>query len=146
MSAVKKLQIGIISLSIVMFGCGLFLWLQAHFYQPQTTEAVPYRQGAIRENTEKGQSGPYQALRNGTLFFDSAAPVRGEKPPFQSKLVLWGITGGKNGCAVVGFNPKSNAQTVIVKVGEQIAGETVTAIGKDFIVVRNETGEGEVRL
>lgn len=142
----KKVQMGIILVSLMVFGYGFFLWVQALCYQPRTPESLPYRHDYKTKITMDIQPGQYQALRDGRLFFGESAPVSENRPVFQTKLVLWGITGGKNSRAVVGLDPKSNAQTMIVKPGDRIGGETVAAIGKDFIVVKNVSGEGRVDL
>ena len=64
---------------------------------------------------------------------------------FKSNLVLWGVIKGIETRAVVSVtaNPQ---QTWVVKVGEAVEGETIIAIGDNYITVRNQSGEGGVML
>lgn len=146
----KKYLIACFLCAGVFFGGGLLLWLQAHYYQPRLPQQDFPRRFAYRESGTRFSGARYQALQNGALFFGkpaaTAAPSAGSPVIFQSRLVLWGITGGQESRAVVGSDPQSNQQTEILKVGDEYAGETVVAIGPDYIVVRNQSGKGRVYL
>jgi hypothetical protein len=80
---------------------------------------------------------------DGSLFW-GIYPVVTPPVVFHSSLTLWGTIKGST--AIVSLDPSSNQDTKLVKVGEEIAGEKILKIEKDYIVVRNPTGEGRVNM
>ena len=150
---VKKHQVLCYGCALAVFIIGCALWFQAYYYQPQTPRRDFPRRFVYREAAAAFSGDRYQALQKGELFFGKqvvpAAPapaVVKDSVPFQSQLILWGITGGEDCRAVVGADPKSNQQTEILKAGDEYAGETIETIGPDYIVVRNSTGTGRVYI
>jgi hypothetical protein len=83
------------------------------------------------------------------MFFGKVPEPQPVKPEFHSKLILYGLTRGANpkeNCAVVGLEGSGNKQTWLVKAGSKVEGEQVLRIADQYILVRNETGKGKVRL
>lgn len=132
--------------SILFFIAGLTIWLFARLYQP--VEPIPISAGPIKiapipsaYSVER-----YRSLMSGRLFFGGVDPVDTEIPvvQFRSRLLLWGVI--KDGHAVVGLDPNSHSNDQMVKVGDMVEGETITAIGDGYIMVKNQTGQGKIKM
>jgi hypothetical protein len=88
----------------------------------------------------------YSKLFQGELFFGKLEPARSV---FSSELMVLGVTQGvtsKDGYAVVRMASGSEEETMIVKEGMVIAGETILKIVEKGITVKNLTGVGTIYL
>jgi hypothetical protein len=131
--------------SIIFFIVGFTIWLMAHLYQP--VEPIPNPVGKIKVDPIPSSYSldRYQSLMSGRLFFGGVDP--GMDIPivqFRSRLILWGVING--GHAVVGLDPNSHNNDRVVAVGDTVEGETIIAIGDGFIMVKNQTGQGKIRM
>jgi hypothetical protein len=128
--------------SALVFTAGFSAWHMARHYQPEVPIEMPLR----HYNTAKKEPVPpfsrYQSLSGGSMFFGEN--IKSSDGAFQSRLVLWGLI--SNAWAVVGEDPNSSQNTWIVKAGDTVAGEQIVAVGVRYIVVRNQSGEGKVRM
>lgn len=138
----KKYWIYFVIIVIVIFGWGFSSWLLARLYQPEEPVHVPLQSYKYPPREDSFPLSRYEPLMNGRLFF--GGNIVSSETGFSSKLVLWGVI--KNEIAVVGLDPSSNQDTVIVKVGEYVAGEQIVGIGGNYIVVKNATGQGRVGM
>ncbi len=143
----QQLLIGF-GVGLLVFGWGLTSWFQARNYQPLAPQQSPVRQFSYQKSEPSPNFAQYQALASGKMFFGSSSANASNLPPsiFQSKLVVWGIINGKPSTAVIGVDPDSNADTWIIKPGDTMLDERVVAIGANFVLVRNRTGEGRVYI
>ena len=128
---------------IMIFGWGLKNWMDARGTEPELPTPLP---PSTIKPVVPAQGHPlsrYAKLMDGSLFWGIYPAVT---PPvvFHSSLTLWGTIKGVN--AIVSLDPSSNAGTKVVMAGEEIAGEKILEIGKDYILVRNSSGEGKVKM
>lgn len=142
----KKYRFPILyGVSIIFFIVGSTIWLLARLYQPVEPASVPV--GTIKMDPIPSVYSleRYQSLMSGRLFFGGVDPVM-EIPivQFRSRLNLWGVI--KDGHAVVGLDPNSHNNDQLVKVGDVVEGETITAIGDGYIMVKNQTGQGKIKM
>jgi hypothetical protein len=129
--------------ALLIFVAGGIVWLAAGWGagKPPRTDLPPQYRFNGSETTVA--AGRYDRLQDGTLFFGEPSLT---VTVFSSRLVLWGVVGGRNPQAIVGTDPSSNRVTRMVKPGDQVEGEKIVSIGERFIVVRNVSGEGRVDL
>ncbi|HEX3046454.1 MAG TPA: hypothetical protein VHY08_16980 [Bacillota bacterium] len=131
------------AIAIMVLGWGLVTWMDAYVSEPDTP--IPFPAQTIKPQV-KGQGyslGRYAKLMDGSLFW-GIYPVVTPPSTFHSSLTLWGTIKGST--AIVSLDPSSNQNSKLVKVGEEIGGEKILAIEKDYILVRNSTGEGKVKM
>ena len=140
MNQFKKYWIYAVLLAIIVFGWGLGSWLMARLYQPEEPVQAPLQSYKFSPKENSFPLSRYESLMDGHLFFGGA--IVSSQVEFSSKLVLWGVV--KDETAVVGLDPTSNQDTKVVRVGGYYAGEQIIAIGSNYVVVRNATGEGRV--
>lgn len=133
------------SVSIVFFIVGFTIWLFAYLYKPVDPIEIPSSPVKISPVPSTYPLSRYQSLMSGRLFFGGVDPST-EIPvvQFRSRLLLWGVI--KNGHAVVGLDPNDHTNNRVVTVGDTVEGETITAIGDGYIMVKNQTGQGKVKL
>lgn len=128
--------------AIIILGWGGFQWWQALAYQPVTPVQAPLNHFTFSIEEPNPDPARYQRLFSGELFFGTVVqPLR----EFYSSLKLLGLINGANPRAVVAV-AGSDGQTWIVKPGTVAGGEQIIAIGADYILVKNESGEGMVPL
>lgn len=131
--------------SIVFFIIGFTIWLFAYLYKP--VDPIPGPVGPIKIPPVPSTYplGRYQSLMSGRLFFGGVDPST-EIPvvQFRSRLLLWGVI--QNGHAVVGLDPNNHSNNRVVAVGDTVEGETITAIGDGYITVKNQTGQGRIKI
>lgn len=133
------------TISILFFSVGMTIWLFARLYQP--VEPTPVSVGSIKVDPippvyplER-----YQSLMSGRLFFGGSEPLTNIPiVQFRSRLILWGVI--KGGQAVVGLDPNSHQDTRLITVGDVVEGETITGIGDGYITVKNQTGQGRIKI
>lgn len=138
----------IFAIDAIILGWAVFDLIGAVNYHPSAPQAAQLNQFNYRKQTPALKLSRYQELLAGGLFFE-----RPQAPPtpqisereFYSELVVYGIVKGKEGRAIVGLG-EDPAKTWIVKPGSVVAGETIVAIGANYIEVRNESGTGKVFL
>jgi hypothetical protein len=145
----KKYWLIIYGSSLAIFLTGLIIWLTARLYQPVTPSEAPVRHIDVGKIPPVYPLDRYRSLMGGRLFFGGNDPSfnsnGGPKvPQFGSRMVLWGVI--KGGRAVIGFDPNSNLETKLVKVGDVIEGEKIVAIGDKYIEIKNQTGQGRIWL
>ncbi len=143
----QKYWLIIYGISLALFCFGFANWLMAHFYQPLNPTLAPVRHNDIGEIPSVYSLERYRSLLGGRLFFGGADIPDNpgiQIPQFTSRMVLWGVI--KGGHAIVGFDSGSNQDTKLVKAGDVIEGEKILAIGDKYIEVRNQTGQGKIRL
>jgi hypothetical protein len=127
----------------MVFGWGLFSWVNAKFYRPAEPTLSQTRRFSFTKPDRAYSYARYRVLADGSLFF---GPVATETLEFRANLILWGIIQGRNSSAVIGLEPDSNAHTWVVKVGDYIEDNQIIGIGANFITVKNQTGEGRIYL
>lgn len=125
---------------LVFFSRSVYVLLKAREFTPADPFPVPIQDYDFGRMEPSFPSRRYQKLLAGGMFFDEVATTKS----FHTKLVLWGVINGVT--AVVGTDPNSNADTVLVKVGDEVGGERIVAIGKGYIIVKNPSGEGVLAL
>jgi hypothetical protein len=132
--------------SILFFIAGMMVWLFARWYQPAEPTVGPVGIIKIAPVPSVHPVERYQSLMSGRLFFGGSDPGLDPIPvvQFHSRLILWGVI--KDGQAVVGLDPNSHQDTRLVGVGDVVEGETITGIGDGYIVVKNQTGQGRIRI
>lgn len=135
----KYILIGLLVALLVLIW-GLTTWISACHYIPNPPKAAPKNKFTSLKPGLTYPLNKYQSLLTGKLFFGTASTTM--KAAFRSRLVLWGLAHRSE--AIVGTDPLSNQITWMVKVGDTVEGEKIVAIGNDYIVVRNQTGEGRV--
>lgn len=132
---------------VVSFGIliwGISAWTEAYRYTPKIPEKVPLNLVSFKITAREFPLTRYQELIDGGLFFEKiVVPVAEVKHEFKSRLVIYGLVKGKDCRAIVGVegNP---AETWIVKPGIAVQGEKIITVGADYLVVKNESGEGKV--
>ncbi len=131
------------SAAILFFFAGAFLYYEALRYTPKTPEPAPPNHYNYQKKESMYPMDRYALLSRGELFFGKTAIPEQERPAFHSNLKILGIIEGQNSRAVVGLK-NDPERTWIVKPGSVIEGEKIVKIGKGFILVRNESGEGKV--
>ncbi|MCL6589770.1 MAG: hypothetical protein K6U80_07445 [Firmicutes bacterium] len=131
------------AIAIIVFSWGLVVWLEAYVSEPLFPKPEPLRPYKLEAAAQGHSLSRYAKLMDGSLFWGIYPAVT---PPavFQSSLILWGTIKGST--AIVSRDPSSNADTKIVRAGEEIWGEKILEIGRDYILVRNSTGEGKVKM
>lgn len=128
----------------VIFGAGLFQWIQADAYIPAMPEPGTASHYAFLNPVTVRPLARYKRLADGELFFEKLPePVIVKVNSFHSNLKIFGIIHGQNPRAVVGLDG-NDSQTWVAKPGMVIGGEKIVKIGRDFIMVQNESGEGKV--
>lgn len=132
--------IGLIAATVV-FGWGGFQWWQAVAYLPVTPVQAPLNYFSSASPEPPVDLARYQRLFTGELFFGTVAQPLLD---FYSSLKVLGLIKGVNPRAVVSIG--DSEQTWIVKPGSVVEGEQIITIGEDYILVKNENGEGMVLL
>ena len=146
MKRAKLIWITAYSISVLVFAWSVWAWLNAVYYQPTTPEPASLNKFDFRIKTPSYPLSRYQGLLEGGLFFEKPPAPPEVKMAFQSKLVVYGLVKGKNSRAIVGLKGDQTQETWIVKPGSVVDGETIVAIGANYIEVRNESGTGKVFL
>jgi hypothetical protein len=144
MKRIKLIWLTAYSISIMVFAWSVWSWLNAVYYHPVTPEQASLNEFDFRI---KGSSYPlsrYQGLLEGGLFFEKPPAPPEVKVQFQSGLVVYGVVKGKSGRAIVELEGDQAQETWIVKPGSVVGGETIVAIGADYVEVKNESGTGKV--
>mgnify|MGYP005848891069 CR=1 FL=1 len=131
--------------SALFFVVGFTIWLFAYLYKPLDPVVKPVGKINIPPVPSSYSLNRYQSLMSGRLFFGGVDPAT-EIPivTFRSRLLLWGVI--QNGHAVVGLDPNNHGNDRVVTVGDTVEGETITAIGDGYIMVKNQTGQGRVKM
>lgn len=133
-----------IAFAILMWG--FIVWEGASRYTPVRPDPAPLNAFNYSQPVKRFPIGRYQALMDGRLFFEKVpVPVDEAKVVFSSRLVVVGLIKGEGGRAIVGLQEKPD-ETWVVKPGMTIQGEKIIRVGADYILVKNESGEGKVYL
>ncbi len=138
----------IFAINAIILGWAVFNLLGAVNYHPTAPEPAQLNKFDYRAKTAVPKLSRYQELLAGGLFFERpSAPPTPQAPlmKFHSELVVYGIVKGEESRAIVGLGEDST-KTWIVKPGLVVDGETIMAIGANYIEVRNESGTGKVFL
>ena len=136
----------IFAIDAIILGWAIFDLIGAVNYHPSAPQAAHLNQFNYRKRIPALKLSRYQELLAGGLFFErppAPPPPQVPERQFYSGLVVYGIVKGKEGRAIVGLG-EDPAKTWIVKPGSVVAGETIVAIGANYIEVKNESGTGKV--
>jgi hypothetical protein len=140
----------ILIFAMVFFGGSIIQWKRAQLPQTYIREKAVPNHYLFTGKEPVFPVERYIQLFQGELFFGK--PPEGsepEKPIFSSGLMVLGITQGitsKDGYAVVSMTSGSEEETLIVKEGMVIAGETILKITEKGIMIKNTTGVGTINL
>ncbi|MGD8399360.1 MAG: hypothetical protein PVH64_00260 [Bacillota bacterium] len=142
-----------LAIAIAFLAWGLLKLNQAALYRPQLPEQAALKQYSFDRKEQVFPLTRYENLLSGALFFGELPPPPPPPPPpkveFKSQLIVIGVTKGastQDGYAVVGLQKTGEEETWIVNAGSVIAGERILSIHNGYILVRNQTGTGKVRL
>jgi hypothetical protein len=139
-----------LAIAIGFFFWGMLELNKAALYKPE----LPINTAANHYSFDRRETvfplSRYQHLLSGDLFFGKLPPP--PPPPqveFRTQLIVIGVTKGANtqdGYAVVGVKSSGDKETWIVNAGQMIGGERILSIHDGYIMVKNRTGVGKVRL
>jgi hypothetical protein len=140
----------ILIFAMVFLGGSLIQWKRAQLPQTYIREKAAPNHYSFTGKEPVFPVERYSKLFQGELFFGK--PPEGSepaKPVFSSELMVLGITQGvtsRDGYAVIRMTSGSEEETLIVKEGMVIAGETILKITEKGITVKNPTGVGTIDL
>jgi hypothetical protein len=136
----------ILIFAMVFLGGSLIQWKRAQLPQTYIREKAAPNHYLFTGKEPIFPVERYSKLFQGELFFGKSEPARSV---FSSELMVLGVTQGvtsKDGYAVVRMASGSEEETMIVKEGMVIAGETILKIVEKGITVKNLTGVGTIYL
>lgn len=144
MKRTKLIWLLVYSISIIVFGWSVCVWLNTVYYHPATPEQASLNKFDFRIKATGYPLSRYQDLLEGGLFFEKPPAAPAAKIEFKSRLVVYGLVKGKDSRAIVGLEGDQGQETWIVRPGSVVGDETITAIGANYIEARNGSGTGKV--